>query len=389
MTVNDVLLLETLKGAQVLTGQKGLSREVREMAVMEVPDVDDYLKPHDFLLTTLYPVCNSEDDQHSLIKRLSALGVSGIGVKLNRYVKKVSEETVKTARKIDFPIIILPEDSNFSHQINDFLKHNLRLQSRELALRAEMTYFNEFVSDLLTRGAEQVRDAHSRACALGFNPRRTISILVLQLNLLPAGFDDRATFYERLRRRLTRDDIMLAHVEQYAVAFIEREDDAAFDGAVSAVLDALKYLKAADFHIGVSHRVSDFRDYSFGYQEAKSAVAVAQWLRHDRIMFSEDIGAYRIIRSCENKEELVKFSDNLLGEVIEYDKKNKTSLFITLRELIERGGNIKETAVAMSVHYNTVRYRTKLLSQLTGKNLQSFNDLSDLSLALKIHIVFC
>ncbi|MEG2383342.1 MAG: helix-turn-helix domain-containing protein, partial [Oscillospiraceae bacterium] len=56
-----------------------------------------------------------------------------------------------------------------------------------------------------------------------------------------------------------------------------------------------------------------------------------------------------------------------------------------LEVILQNGGNLKETSVQMFVHYNTIRYRSRLMSQLLGYPLTPSNAFQDLGLAIKIY----
>ena len=52
----ELLKLPTLAHARVVGGHDGLRRPVRGVNVMEVPDILDWVKPDELLLTTAYPL---------------------------------------------------------------------------------------------------------------------------------------------------------------------------------------------------------------------------------------------------------------------------------------------------------------------------------------------
>lgn len=54
-TCRDLLLIPNLQGAIVLAGQKGMDRAVNRVNVMEVPDVIDWVRPGEFLVTSGFP----------------------------------------------------------------------------------------------------------------------------------------------------------------------------------------------------------------------------------------------------------------------------------------------------------------------------------------------
>src|SRR6476660_1897209 len=80
LRVHEVLGASTLAGARVLAGASGLDRVVQRLNIMEVPDILPWVKPHELLLTTGYPI---REDPAALVKLVSDLdgaGVAALGI---------------------------------------------------------------------------------------------------------------------------------------------------------------------------------------------------------------------------------------------------------------------------------------------------------------------
>ena len=76
--LRDALNLPALDGARVLAGATGLGRRVRYVNVMEVPDILDWVKPDELLLTTAYPL--RDDDTLGAYTVLHTFGQDARGV---------------------------------------------------------------------------------------------------------------------------------------------------------------------------------------------------------------------------------------------------------------------------------------------------------------------
>ena len=78
LTVREALTVEGLQHARVLAGAAGLDREITFVNVMEVPDILDWVKRGELLLTTTYPLRDARSSLRDLIPRLKAAGGQGI-----------------------------------------------------------------------------------------------------------------------------------------------------------------------------------------------------------------------------------------------------------------------------------------------------------------------
>lgn len=108
--VEHVLRMKGLHKAEVLGGKAGLSNVIRGITIMEAPDIADWLKGGEMLLTSLYPILNyTEEEQRVFIQRLADKGVSALLIKNHRFVKSIPDVIVKTGEKTALPIIQIPE----------------------------------------------------------------------------------------------------------------------------------------------------------------------------------------------------------------------------------------------------------------------------------------
>jgi hypothetical protein len=80
-----VLAAPCLAEARVLAGASGLDRIVSRLNVMEVPDILPWVKPHELLLTTGYPLRDDPDGLIKLVAELDERGLAALAIKLHRY----------------------------------------------------------------------------------------------------------------------------------------------------------------------------------------------------------------------------------------------------------------------------------------------------------------
>lgn len=138
LTVGEVLRASTLAGARLLGGAGGLGRIVQRLNVMEVPDILPWVKPHELLLTTGYPLRNTPQSLAGLVGDLDARGLAALAIKLGRYLDELPAELLAEANRLDFPIIQLPGDVGFDDILNQVLTGILNRQASLLARSDEV-----------------------------------------------------------------------------------------------------------------------------------------------------------------------------------------------------------------------------------------------------------
>lgn len=132
LTVSEVLGVSSLANAKLLAGQGGLTRIVERLNVMEVPDVLPWVKPHELLLTTGYPLRDTPAALTGLVGELDDRGLAALAIKLGRYIEELPEPMLAEADRRDFPVILLPDGVGFDDILNQVLTDILNRQSAAL-----------------------------------------------------------------------------------------------------------------------------------------------------------------------------------------------------------------------------------------------------------------
>jgi PucR family transcriptional regulator, purine catabolism regulatory protein len=130
LSLKELLSLDVLDSYQVVAAKRFLNREVEGISLLETPDFESYIRDKTLILTTLYPIKSNVVLFKKLIKVLNEHNVSGIVVKLNRYIESIPADVITLAEKLKFPLITIAYDANLSeistHILNELTRKNLR-----------------------------------------------------------------------------------------------------------------------------------------------------------------------------------------------------------------------------------------------------------------------
>src|SRR5947209_8672344 len=136
LTVHEALTIDGLRNVRVLAGSGGLDRYVTCVNVMEVPDILQWVRGGELLLTTTYPLKDSRMSLRDLIPLLNDKGLAAIAIKPHRYLEEIPPEILEIADRLSFPVLELPPDASFVDLINAVLTRILNFQA-ELMMRSE------------------------------------------------------------------------------------------------------------------------------------------------------------------------------------------------------------------------------------------------------------
>ncbi|MGI5168780.1 PucR family transcriptional regulator [Spirillospora sp. CA-253888] len=138
LPVGEVLGVSTLAGARLIAGRSGLDRVVQRLNVMEVPDILSWVKPHELLLTTGYPLRGTPQPLDRLVADLDERGLAALAIKPGRYLEALPPEMIEQADRLGFPLILLPDDVGFDDILNQVLTDILNRQAAVLARTEEV-----------------------------------------------------------------------------------------------------------------------------------------------------------------------------------------------------------------------------------------------------------
>ncbi|WP_219837712.1 PucR family transcriptional regulator [Paenibacillus sp. R14(2021)] len=113
ITVQEAMKIGGLTQCKVVAGEKGLNRLIEYIAVMEVPDVIQWLKGNEFLLTSLFSIKDDPQAMEQLVNQLYLKGSSALAIKTSRYIEQIPTCILKEADRLSFPVIEVMNDISY------------------------------------------------------------------------------------------------------------------------------------------------------------------------------------------------------------------------------------------------------------------------------------
>ena len=200
VSLRELLAAGSLAGSEVLAGSSGLDGTVTGVSVMEVPDVLDWVKPHELLVTSGFPLVASTEstpapDLADLLTQLHARGLACFGIKLGRYVDALSSDVLAVADRLGFPVLALAPNLAFEDLVADVYEIVAHREGRVLRRIDEL---NTELSRLVLAGAGLERIAEEVAKTLG------VGLLVTSSD----GREQAASLEDALRDQLAEADLL-------------------------------------------------------------------------------------------------------------------------------------------------------------------------------------
>jgi sugar diacid utilization regulator len=251
-----------------------------------------------------------------------------------------------------------------------------RLQS---AMEAELRMRRDLAEALLS--GEDERATQDQAHALGYDLLRPHRAVIV-------SFDGRAhlddTAFRLVNRHLKRLDIGSLVVGRSDGVVVLAHTDTNWDDFALRLTEECG-AKRPLFAIG--SRYERPADFARSFREAKFVAGLRKTMPREHVaavVHFEKLGVYRILSTVGDLDEVERFMNEMLGPLIEYDRKRNADMVKTLARYLECGCNYDLTAEALHIHRSTFKYRLQRIRELIGYDLASGEVRFQLQFATKI-----
>jgi purine catabolism regulator len=126
----DLLQVDAMNGAVLLAGEKSLSRVIRRVNIVEVPDIINWVHEGEFLITTGYPFKDDEAQLLATLVQLQEKGVAALGLKPKRFIESISPAVIAQAARLGLPLIELPPGANFSDIVHEVTREIIARETK-------------------------------------------------------------------------------------------------------------------------------------------------------------------------------------------------------------------------------------------------------------------
>ena len=150
ITIKKLIEGSGLKGLRLLTDPKFENNKIYNVNIIDNPDSYEWFTAGDFLLTTGYIFKDSPEAQKKLVKELSDLNCSGLGIKIKRYWEKVPEIIIEEAKKYNLAIVEIPYNYSLA-QITRVINDEL-LKREDSMLKKYKSIHDAFMQSSLAGG---------------------------------------------------------------------------------------------------------------------------------------------------------------------------------------------------------------------------------------------
>lgn len=369
--VRDILNLELLKDAKLITGKGGLNREVLRVNFTDCPlSAGDpgysLVQKGDLYILSLYIQSQNEVELYNLINFYIQTG-SACCIAINTYVKDFPDSVKHLADKNNYPIISVSDDIPYA---------NLIQKISNLLMTEQLDMFTEVKLYSLLHEQHSVREQQD--------------ILSYLVPNCPVKFACIYVKFSKGEPRILRS-LKNNIFEQIHTPFLNYQNGGflVVDLGIYKELDVvLKALPKAffpgppDYSVGISNFSANVEHLAAAFQEAVDASLIGE-ITGTQITYYEKIPVYHLLLPLRSHHSLKAYCEYILGPLQVYEARHNVELLQTIAVYLELNGNIVQTAAQMNTHANTIRFRINKARSLLGLENEPYIFIEQLSVALK------
>ncbi|UQZ88926.1 hypothetical protein C4J81_06830 [Deltaproteobacteria bacterium Smac51] len=385
-TVRDIAAMPEFKGMKLLAGASGLDNVVTRCGFLDY-EYDSALREKylhrgfdegEFVLSSFLYAKDNEFYIIDAIKRLHQRGCSGLAIR-NIFKLNIRENVLRFADANRFPIFLLTDETFYFEDIVYIVVDRIKkAQSidRQAGLVDQILFKINKSRESLAR--EINPSFHDEMAAIFFRPEEGVLspedfLSIMSRDELSSSLKrgDSAFYY--------RNGLMLIHSSD------TWHKESVYKN-IEKYIDIFSPAFPFKVRCGVSLIHNNLSELGAAVRESLYGSALPVCDERGRC-FYHDIGVFRVFIASAASPGPCEFSDGYVRSIKAYDNENNTSLWATAKSFILNNGDIKETALELGQHVNTVRYRLDSISRLLEENVLSKSGYESLSAAIKIH--FC
>jgi sugar diacid utilization regulator len=205
----------------------------------------------------------------------------------------------------------------------------------------------------------------SLAQALGYDLGRPHRVVALECR--PSASDQIDAFFHAVRRAAAAVKVGTLMTARLSDVIVLADAEASWDRFHARVVAELHGTRCS---IGVGGPCLQISDFPRSYRESQLALRIQKAVgRTEQVTLFDQLGVYQVLATETDTSAMESFVRDWLGSLMDYDAEHGAQLVRTLSEYLDRGGSYSASALALSVHRSTLKYRLRRIREVSGYEL--------------------
>lgn len=367
--VKEILSLPVLRRLKIIAGEKGLNKRVSSLTVMEVPDIDKWLKGYEFVLTSLYAFKDDINLQIKLIDTLADANCSCVGIKLGQYVKELDPSIIQRANDRGLVLVEIPREITYIELIINGMEKILH--DRDIDNMIE-----KYMKDIIFDNYESDEIAIERGVLLGIRVKENYCLAITLVN--EDSEADKVKLRKIAKSVAKKSDMILKYTYNPVVTVSNKSSIILFsieeqniknnlDKIINLVEEYLKKESLNKVKIAVGSLEKGLTGIRETYSNSLEVLNLKTMMNNNSSVYRyDDLKIYITLEDFLKSDNYKEF-DDIIGKINE-------DLLLTIETFYKYNMDIIATSKALFIHQNTVRYRLTKIKEITGYDTYIFEN---------------
>ncbi len=305
-----------------------------------------------------------------VVRQMHLRGASGLVVR-----GEVNEQAIEEADRLGLPLIRLPDELALHEIEQEIMRECALVQARHEIMAGEEP--GAWIGRLLAGQIATVIEAQAPARREGHKLGANYAVALVAPVAEKENWEHRMgeTVASLAKKGGANSSGFIVHPYEDGLAVLVPPDA---EGALRSALSG------RELACGIG-KERPILEAPSSLHEARLALLSSATLHEGRVVRYENLGAERmlLLLYLDNKAELESFVQETLGPLLAHDARSAMPLLPTIASFVGHGGRLRETAIELFVHRNTLAYRLDNASQLLGIDLKDADARLALEMALR------
>lgn len=368
---------------QLIAGNNGIWGSVSWIHVVEDFGFADFLKGQELVIITGVKQ-NTEEKLLQYAKTLNERQIAGIIFNIGPYIEKVPDSVIEYGNSVDLPMMTLPWSVylvDFDHEYcRMIIDHEQKDQNLCGAYKKAIFKPEDSEGYMQTLKREAI-PTNEKYCMLKFLPEieQKDKDFTKQYILI-------RRYFERVinRNHLGQKKYVIFRADEYITMLLP---DTSYETAEKVLKECSEFGQWTEvkgkLYAAMSNSNLLLEDLPSKYEMLTYMLKLNK--RHDRTIYTwNQLGGWKLIFSIGDKESLIEYKNDIIGELESYDMNKKENYCELLNMYLEKDGNMNEVASALFIHRNTVSYHLKKIEEILKCDLYSERSRTEIYMALRI-----
>lgn len=372
-TVNDILTLDIARDFRLLAGEKGLHRSISWIYVCQENEISPWVQGRELMILYGKGIRRDEESLGKIVEECDEKKLSGIIVLVGSFIDAVPPKMLAKADEYGIPLIEMPYNIPIT-KVTKAVADLLMQENRHIRPGGDI------LRDIIYGYEEDVRRQESDLANSGYTIRQYNYIIIVKL---AERKDSSSPAADRQLGNMVSGVFgtnVLYMQNKRVVAFLSSDRDDLLDRcmenskALLPEIDAL--LGQSGTVIGIGSRAADVCALKKSYQDAVNALKSIDIAGIPQRICSYDSmnNILKLLFGTSSSHLIEECFRPILEPLLQYDKAQDSELVRTLGAFLGSGCNATRAADSLYIHRNTMNYRMKLISDITGLDHSSIHD---------------